>query len=159
MNKSPTSALQTISCLSSREKTALMDAIAREMTTTIIAISKEIQRGTLDADNTAPFDRFIRTIAQNEMVQQRKLERKLSRYQRRARKWRAERRWIRREFAEMVRRMEQLQRRWKTRVQELEGFRGPGLLKAQTLAPTEPAASRSPSSGSGADSGSGSGQR
>ncbi|KAL2821395.1 hypothetical protein BDW59DRAFT_164130 [Aspergillus cavernicola] len=120
MNPSTSSALRDISSLSSPAKTALMDTIAQEMTTIIITISKEIQRGTLKAQHTAPFNLFIRTIQRDETAQQRKLERKLARYQRRGRRWRAERQWIRRDLAGMVRQMEILHGRWKKRVEVLE---------------------------------------
>ncbi|KAJ0425078.1 hypothetical protein BJY00DRAFT_308414 [Aspergillus carlsbadensis] len=120
MNPSTKSTLATISSLPPASKTSLMRTIASEMTTTIITISREIQRGTLDGDQTAPMHGFIRTIQQANAAQQRKLERKLARHGRRARKWRAERRWIRSEFAEMVRLMKTLQRRWEARVEGLK---------------------------------------
>ncbi|KAL3459385.1 hypothetical protein BJX64DRAFT_291357 [Aspergillus heterothallicus] len=120
MHPSTASALATLPCLSSEQKTALMGEIAHEMANTIITISREIQRGTLDANHTAPFYTFIRTFQQVHAAQQRKLERKLARYRGRASKWRAERRWIRREFAEMTRVMEVLQQRWKARVDAME---------------------------------------
>ncbi|KAL2824071.1 hypothetical protein BJY01DRAFT_256536 [Aspergillus pseudoustus] len=120
MNLLTASPLATLPSLSSAQKTSLMGTIAHEMTSTIITISREIRRGNLDANHTTPLHMFIRTIQQVEVSQQRKLERKLVRYQRRARKWRAERRWVRREFAEMVRGMGTLQRRWKVRVETLE---------------------------------------
>ncbi|KAL4973615.1 hypothetical protein BDW66DRAFT_100894 [Aspergillus desertorum] len=103
MNLFTISALRHIPYLSSDQKTDLIDSIAKKMTTTMITISQEIDRGNLDADNTAPLHNFIRTIQRHERTQQRKLERKVARYQRRARLWRAERRRIRCEFAEMVR--------------------------------------------------------
>ncbi|KAL3444662.1 hypothetical protein BJX65DRAFT_283053 [Aspergillus insuetus] len=120
MDHSTISALATISSLPDVSKTSLMRTIASEMTSTIITISREIQRGTLDGDQTAPMHTFIHTIQKASAAQQRKLERKLARYQRRARKWRGERRWIRGEFAEMVRLMEVLQRRWKARIEGLK---------------------------------------
>ncbi|KAL2842826.1 hypothetical protein BJX68DRAFT_270458 [Aspergillus pseudodeflectus] len=120
MNPSTISALATLSSLPSASKTSLMRRIAYEMTSTIITISREIQRGTLDPDKTAPMSKFVRTFQQANAAQQRKLERRLKRCQRRARKWRAERRWIRREFAEMMRLMETLQGRWKARVEGLK---------------------------------------
>ncbi|KAL4998419.1 hypothetical protein BDV10DRAFT_167010 [Aspergillus recurvatus] len=103
MNPFTKSALCQIPYLSSSQKTDLIDSIAKKMITTMITISQEIDRGNLDADNTAPIHSFIRTIQRHERAQQRKLERKVARYQRRARLWRAERRRIRCEFAEMVR--------------------------------------------------------
>ncbi|KAL6232182.1 hypothetical protein BDW75DRAFT_25315 [Aspergillus navahoensis] len=103
MNTFTKSALRRIPYLSSDQKTKLIDSIAKKMITTMITISQEIERGNLDADNTAPIHNFIRTIQRHERAQQRKLERKVARYQRRARLWRAERRRIRCEFAKMVR--------------------------------------------------------
>ncbi|KAL4989629.1 hypothetical protein BDW68DRAFT_156257 [Aspergillus falconensis] len=103
MNSFTKSALRQIRYLSSNQKTDLIDSIAKKMITTMITISQEIERGNLDADNTAPIHNFIRTIQRHERAQQRKLERKVARYQRRARIWRAERQRVRCEFAEIVR--------------------------------------------------------
>ncbi|KAL3430096.1 hypothetical protein BDV09DRAFT_202403 [Aspergillus tetrazonus] len=89
--------------LSSDQKTDLIDSIAKKMITIMIIISREIEHGNLDADNTAPIHNFIRTIQRHERAQLRKLERRVARYQRRARRWRAERRRIQSETAEMVR--------------------------------------------------------
>ncbi|KAL2812469.1 hypothetical protein BJX63DRAFT_432554 [Aspergillus granulosus] len=139
MNPSTRPALAALSSLPSAQKTALMGQIAHEITSTIITISREIQRGTLDANHTAPFHTFIRTVQQVEAAQQRKLERKLARYQRRARRWRAERRWIRGEFAEIVRGMERLQRQWKARIEQLEQRRSlPELQMHRTRLGQEP---------------------
>ncbi|KAL4776610.1 hypothetical protein BDW60DRAFT_203636 [Aspergillus nidulans var. acristatus] len=103
MNPFTESILHKLPYLSSDQKTDLIDSIAKKMITIMIIISREIDRGNLDADNTAPIHNFIRTIQRHERAQLRKLERRVARYQRRARLWRAERRRIRREFAEMVR--------------------------------------------------------
>ncbi|CBF81907.1 predicted protein [Aspergillus nidulans FGSC A4] len=89
--------------LSSDQKTDLIDSIAKKMISTMIIISREIDRGNLDADNTTPIHNFIRTILRHERAQLRKLERRVARYQRRARRWRAERRRIQHEIAEIVR--------------------------------------------------------
>lgn len=89
--------------LSSDQKTDLVDSIAKKMITIMIIISREIEHGNLDADNTAPIHNFIRIIQRHERAQLRKLERRVARYQRRARRWRAERRRIQSEIAEMVR--------------------------------------------------------
>ncbi|KAI9368515.1 hypothetical protein BJX61DRAFT_546470 [Aspergillus egyptiacus] len=110
----------SLSSLPSSAKTALIATIAQEMTTTIITVSREIQRGTLTPQHTAPLHNFLRTIQRHEVAAQQKLERRLARYQRRARRCREERRRIRREVAEMVRRMEILHRCWKRRVEEME---------------------------------------
>ncbi|KAL4779699.1 hypothetical protein BJX76DRAFT_361534 [Aspergillus varians] len=106
MDQVTTSTLQNLSTLSSDQRTALIDSIARKMTVTMLTISQEIQRGNLDLDNTAPMHNFIRTIQRHERALLRKLERKAARYQHRARFRRAERRRIRRQFAEIARRME-----------------------------------------------------
>ncbi|OJJ02598.1 hypothetical protein ASPVEDRAFT_116754, partial [Aspergillus versicolor CBS 583.65] len=103
MNKSTLSAIRELSTLTSDQKTAVIDAAARDMTTAMIRISQEINRGTLNPDNTAPLHNFIRTIQRHERAQLRKLERKIAGYQRRARIWRAERRRIRDNIAEVRR--------------------------------------------------------
>ncbi|KAL4736050.1 hypothetical protein BDV11DRAFT_22230 [Aspergillus similis] len=103
MNPFTESIFHKLPYLSSDQKTDLIDFIAKRMITIMVTISREIDRGNLDADNTAPIHNFIRTIQRHERAQLRKLERRVARYQRRARLWRAERRRIRREFAEMVR--------------------------------------------------------
>ncbi|RDW65795.1 uncharacterized protein DSM5745_09534 [Aspergillus mulundensis] len=96
------SALRNLPSLTSDQRTALIDSIAKKMTTTMITVSQEIENGNLDADNTAPMHKFIRVILRHDRAHQRKLERKVERYQRRARLWRAERRRIQSEFAEIV---------------------------------------------------------
>ncbi|OJJ59689.1 hypothetical protein ASPSYDRAFT_103874, partial [Aspergillus sydowii CBS 593.65] len=103
MNKFTLSAIRNLSTLTSDQKTAVVEAIAKNMTTAMIRISKEINRGTLDPDNTAPMHNFIRTIQRHERAQLGKLERKIARYKCRAREWRAERRRIRNKIAEMKR--------------------------------------------------------
>ncbi|KAL4816654.1 hypothetical protein BDW67DRAFT_41513 [Aspergillus spinulosporus] len=103
MNPFTESILHKLPYLSSDQKTDLIDSIAKKMITIMITISNEIDRGNLDADNTAPIHNFILTIQRHERVQLRKLERRVARYQRRARLWRAERRRIQGEIEEMVR--------------------------------------------------------
>ncbi|KAL4932020.1 uncharacterized protein BDV17DRAFT_254747 [Aspergillus undulatus] len=102
------SRLRDLPSLTGDQKTDLLDSIAKKMTTTILAISREISRGNLDPDNTAPFHKFITTIQRNERAQLRKLERKVARYQRRTRLWRAERRQIRSILADLVQRTEKV---------------------------------------------------
>ncbi|KKK14002.1 hypothetical protein P175DRAFT_0503949 [Aspergillus ochraceoroseus IBT 24754] len=109
--------LENIHTLSPAAKTALMQSLAHEMTSTFIAISKEIQRGTLTPHNTVPLHQVIRTITHTTAAAHRKLERKLTAYERRAKRWRAERRWIRQEFAQVVWRSKMVHLRWKTRVE------------------------------------------
>ncbi|KAL4915962.1 hypothetical protein BDW62DRAFT_111732 [Aspergillus aurantiobrunneus] len=118
-------ALKNLSTLSSEQKTALIASIAQEMITTMRMISEEINRGTLDPDNTAPLDNFIGTIQVHERAQQRKLERKLARYRQCARLQRAEGLEIRRKIAEMVRRLQVLHQRQNldARVEETKGSR------------------------------------
>lgn len=103
MNKPTLSAIRKLSTLTSDQKTAVIDAIAGDMTTTMIRISQEINRGNLDPDNTAPMHNFIGTLQRHERAELGKLERKIAKYQRRARMWRAERRLIRDIVAEMKR--------------------------------------------------------
>ncbi|KAL4867898.1 hypothetical protein BDV12DRAFT_109569 [Aspergillus spectabilis] len=116
MNPSTLQALTTLATLTSSQKRALVDRIAQEMASTMLTISRELHRGTLQAEHTEPIYAFIRTIQHHELATRRKLERKLDRCERREREWRAERRWIRREFVGIRRRMEVLRRGWNERV-------------------------------------------
>jgi hypothetical protein len=106
--------------LSSEEKTARIQAIAKEITATFIALSSQKADGILSAEHVAPIHDIIRTITQTNGQQREDLERKISRYRRYTVQSRKEKRWMRRQFLVLMHRSEMVQRRWRERVNRLQ---------------------------------------
>lgn len=106
--------------LSSEEKTARIQAIAKEITATFIALSSQKADGILSAEHVAPIHDIIRTITQTNGQQREDLERKISRYRRYAVQSRKEKLWMRRQFLVLMHRSEMVQRRWRERVNRLQ---------------------------------------
>ncbi|KAL4878759.1 hypothetical protein BJY04DRAFT_107281 [Aspergillus karnatakaensis] len=155
MTSSTLASLADLSNLTSSQKTALINTIAKEMAMTMLTISKELQHGNLQAENTQPIYSFIRTIQNHEVAARHKLERKLERYERQARESRAERRWILREFEKMKRRIEVFRRRWTERMRaRLQQLVQDEIMESQMLEQDSESGSNSRS---GENSGSGDG--
>lgn len=108
---STTLRLQNLPTLSSSSKTSLLQSIADDITATFITVGQHAAAGHLTEHHTAPLHDVIALIKDTADAQRRALERKLERYERRVRRGQTERRWMRRELARVVKRVEDVQGR------------------------------------------------
>ncbi|CAL5874292.1 uncharacterized protein PFLUO_LOCUS8582 [Penicillium psychrofluorescens] len=99
---------------SSPEKSELLHSIADDMSATLMCIAQHTEEGTLSTRHIEPIDRVIRIIRDTEVSQRRRLER-------RVRRLRGMRRWLRHEFRKMVKRAELVSRAWKNKTATLKG--------------------------------------
>ncbi|THC88301.1 hypothetical protein EYZ11_012255 [Aspergillus tanneri] len=111
--------LQDIESLSPASKSATIRSIANDISSVFIRIYKLVDRGILSSKHTAPIDEVIQIITRVEGSHRRMLGRTIRRYQRRAKQWRREKRWMRRQFGEFVKRSDAMHGRWKKRVEKL----------------------------------------
>lgn len=98
--------LQNIHTLSSAAKKDLLQAIANDITATFISIAQHTTAGHLSKPHTEPVHNVIALIQDTAQSQRRALERKVLRHQQRLRQARREQRWMRREFGQLVRRIQ-----------------------------------------------------
>lgn len=98
--------LQNIHTLSSAAKKALLQAIANDITATFISLAQHTAAGHLSKTHTEPVHRVIALIKDTAQKQRRALERKVQRHRQRLRQARREQRWMRREFGQLVRRIQ-----------------------------------------------------
>ncbi|KAJ5606587.1 hypothetical protein N7510_009368 [Penicillium lagena] len=99
---------------SSPEKAELVHSIADDMSGTLMCIAQHAEEGTLSSRHIEPIDGVIRIIRDTEVSQRRRLER-------RVRRLRGMRRWLRREFRKMVKRADLVSRAWKNKAATLKG--------------------------------------
>ncbi|KAJ5814565.1 hypothetical protein N7474_006342 [Penicillium riverlandense] len=99
---------------SSLEKAQLVYSIADDMSATLMCIAQHTEEGTLSARHIEPIDRVIRIVRDTEVSQRRRLER-------RVRRLRGRRRWLRREFRKMIKRAELVSVAWKNKATTLKG--------------------------------------
>lgn len=130
-NATPLTTALTLTPLQSlppSQKTALLASIANDIKSTLIYIAKQSEAGNLDTTHTAPLNDLVATIKNTAVRERRVLERRLERAERRVRRLRGEREWMRREFGGVVRRVGVVGGRWRERVRGLrkvvEGLRG-----------------------------------
>ncbi|KAE8163012.1 hypothetical protein BDV40DRAFT_299886 [Aspergillus tamarii] len=125
--------LQNIEDLSSVSKSSLLRSIADDISAAFICISKQLSCGTLSARHTRPIHDFIASIKIIERLEQRRLQQDLERYRQRERRWRAERKWMRRKVEGLVKHSEITYREWKGRLERVTGQRKK-LLSRETNA-------------------------
>ncbi|KAB8200176.1 hypothetical protein BDV34DRAFT_21488 [Aspergillus parasiticus] len=113
--------LQNVEGLSSVTKTALLRSIADDISAAFICISKQLSCGTLSARHTRPIHDFITSIRNTERLEQQRLQRDLERYRQHERRWRAERKWMRRRVEGLVKHSEGIHKQWKERLERAKG--------------------------------------
>ncbi|KAE8422804.1 hypothetical protein BDV36DRAFT_290974 [Aspergillus pseudocaelatus] len=113
--------LQNLEGLSSVSKSSLLRTIADDISAAFICISKQLSCGTLSARHTRPIHDFITSIKNTERLEQRRLQQDLERYRQRERRWRAERKWMRRKVEGLVKHSEVAYREWKERLERVSG--------------------------------------
>ncbi|PLB50066.1 hypothetical protein P170DRAFT_473640 [Aspergillus steynii IBT 23096] len=117
----------TLSNLTSASKTRLLQHIASDITTALIQISKHLDTGTLSSRHTRPIEDMIGVITGTEQAHRRGLERRVRRMEarekRRLKRWRGERRWMRKCFAGLLGKATEVSGRWRERVRYLRDGR------------------------------------
>ncbi|KAB8223165.1 hypothetical protein BDV33DRAFT_200718 [Aspergillus novoparasiticus] len=113
--------LQNVEGLSSVTKSALLRSIADDISAAFICISKQLSCGTLSARHTRPIQDFITSIRNTERLEQQRLQQDLERYRQRERRWRAERKWMRRKVEGLVKHSEGIHKQWKERLERAKG--------------------------------------
>ncbi|PIG78990.1 hypothetical protein AARAC_003570 [Aspergillus arachidicola] len=113
--------LQNVEGLSSVTKSALLRSIADDISAAFICISKQLSCGTLSARHTRPIHDFIASVRNTERLEQQRLQQDLERYRQRERRWRAERKWMRRKVEGLVKHSEGIHKQWKERLERAKG--------------------------------------
>ncbi|KAB8069387.1 hypothetical protein BDV29DRAFT_161470 [Aspergillus leporis] len=113
--------LQNLEALSSASKSALLRSIANDISAVFICISKQLSHGTLSAKHTRPIHDFIKSIKKTELSGHVRLQRKVERHRQRERRWRAERKQVRKEIRDLMRHSEEICGRWKERLGKARG--------------------------------------
>ncbi|KAE8351202.1 hypothetical protein BDV28DRAFT_150207 [Aspergillus coremiiformis] len=112
--------LQNLERLSSAAKSALLRSIADDLTSTFICISKELSRGTLSATHTDPIHDLITSIKNTEWPEHQRMQQELE-YRQRERRWRAERKWMRRKVEGLVKHSEEIHGQLTERLAKVRG--------------------------------------
>ncbi|KAB8234290.1 uncharacterized protein BDW43DRAFT_310318 [Aspergillus alliaceus] len=113
--------LRNLVGLSSTSKTALLRSIADDIRAAFISISKQLSRGTLRTKHTDPIHDLIASIKSTESPECQRMQQELERYRQRERRWRVERKWMRRKVKGLVRHSEEIHRRWKDQLWRAKG--------------------------------------
>ena len=94
--------LQHVHTLSSSAKRSLLQAIADDITATLITVAQHATAGHLHHTHTEPVHAVIALIKDTAQNHRRALERTVLRYRRRLRQSRREQRWMRRHIRQLV---------------------------------------------------------
>lgn len=98
----------------------MIRSISTDISAAFVLISQHAEAGHLEEKHTAPINTVLEVINKTELSQREGLEESVRKYQRRTRRMRKERAWLKKEFTQVVEEIEEVSGIWKDRVKRLE---------------------------------------